>query len=124
MIVKNHPLSYLYRADDLRAFFDQYGWDQVALGYDFANGYFGREEAEAVLRIQNRVRFLYAADTLLDTFQHAQIGTGTVAFDKIAAMLHAAEFCRPTILEIVADDPEPAINASIARLDSMHWPAG
>jgi sugar phosphate isomerase/epimerase len=124
LIVKNHPLSYLYRAEDLRAFFDRYGWDQVGLGYDFANGCFGREEADAVLGIRNHVRFLYAADTPLDNFRHAQIGTGTVAFDRIAAMLHAAELCRPTILEIVADDPESAISSSIAHLESMHWPAG
>src|SRR5438552_2563497 len=50
LIVKNHPLSYLYRANDLRLFFDAFGWDQVGIGYDFANGHFAGEEPEAVLQ--------------------------------------------------------------------------
>jgi L-ribulose-5-phosphate 3-epimerase len=124
LIVKNHPLSYLYRADDLRLFFDGYGWEQVGVGYDFANGYFGGEAADAVLPIRDHLRFMYAGDTSLDTFRHAQIGTGTVAFDRIAAMLRAANLCPPTILEIVADNPQHAIAASVAHLDSVRWPAG
>jgi L-ribulose-5-phosphate 3-epimerase len=44
LIVKNHPLSFLHRADELVAFFDQYGWRSIGLAYDFANGMFGREE--------------------------------------------------------------------------------
>jgi L-ribulose-5-phosphate 3-epimerase len=123
LIVKNHPLSYLYKADDLRRFFDDYGWDQVAVGYDFANGFFGGEAADAVLSIRDHLGFVYAGDTSLDTFRHAQIGTGTVPFDRIAALLRAADVHSPTILEIVADDPEPAIAASIAHLDGVHWPA-
>ena len=49
LIVKNHPLSFLYGAADLRSFFDAYGWNQIGIGYDFANGHFGGEEPEAVL---------------------------------------------------------------------------
>ena len=124
LIVKNHPLSYLYRAEELRSFFDGYGWDGIGLGYDFANGYFGHEDAEAVLKIQDHVRFLYGGDTRLDSFQHAQIGNGNVPFAEISAMLHAADFRRPTILEIVADVADSAIDASVAYLDRIHWPAG
>jgi len=124
LIVKNHPLSYLYRAEELRSFFDGYGWDGIGLGYDFANGYFGHEDAEAVLKIQDHVRFLYGGDTRLDSFQHAQIGNGDVPFAEISAMLHAADFRRPTILEIVADVADSAIDASVAYLDRIHWPAG
>lgn len=122
LIVKNHPLSYLYRTEDLRLFFDSYGWDHVGVGYDFANGYFGREAAEAVLSIRDHLRFMYLGDTSLDAFRHAQIGTGTVPFDGITAMLRAANLCPPTILEIVADDPLQAIAASIAHLDGVRWP--
>jgi len=124
LIIKNHPLSYLYRAGDLRQFFDEYGWDQVAIGYDFANGFFGGEAADALLSIRDHLGFIYAGDTSLDTFSHAQIGTGAVPYDSIAAMLRAAELCLPTILEIVADDPEPAIAASVAYLDGLRWPTG
>jgi sugar phosphate isomerase/epimerase len=76
-----------------------------------------------MLSLRDHLRFVYAGDTSLDTFSHAQIGTGAVPFDSIAAMLRAADVCSPTILEIVADDPEPAIAASVAHLDGVRWPA-
>ena len=124
LIVKNHPLSYLYRASDLRLFFDDFGWDQVGIGYDFANGHFAGEEPEAVLQLRDHLPFLYAADTSLEVFHHAQIGTGTVAFERIATMLRGADLCLPTILEIVAEDAQRVIEASVQYLDSVQWPAG
>ena len=124
LIVKNHPLSYLYRASDLRLFFDDFGWDQVGIGYDFANGHFAGEEPEAVLQLRDHLPFVYAADTSLEEFHHAQIGTGTVAFERIATMLRGAKLCPPTILEIVAEDAQRAIEASVGHLDSVQWPPG
>jgi sugar phosphate isomerase/epimerase len=124
LIVKNHPLSYLYRANDLQLFFDAFGWDQVGIGYDFANGHFAGEEPEAVLQLRDHLAYVYAADTSLDVFNHAQIGTGTVAFERIATMLRHANVCSPTILEIVAESPQRAIDASVEHLDSIRWPTG
>jgi len=124
LVVKNHPLSYLYRANDLRGFFDTFGWDAVGIGYDFANGHFGGEDPEAVLALRDHLSFLYAADTSSDAFQHAQVGTGAVPFETIAALLRRAEMCVPTILEIVSDDPALAIDASVEHLDGVRWPIG
>ena len=122
LIVKNHPLSYLHRANDLRLFFDAFGWDQVGIGYDFANGHFASEKPEAVLQLRDHLLFMYVADTSLDVFTHAQIGTGTVPFEAIATMLREANLCAPTILEIVAENPQLAIDASVERLESSRWP--
>jgi L-ribulose-5-phosphate 3-epimerase len=122
LIVKNHPLSYLYRANELRSFFDEFGWDHIGIGYDFANGHFAGEEPEAVLELREHLSLLYAADTSRNTFLHAQVGTGTVPFETIAAMLRDANIRLPTILEIVADDPQIAIDASVGYLDSVRWP--
>jgi L-ribulose-5-phosphate 3-epimerase len=124
LVVKNHPLSYLYRAKELRSFFDTFGWEHICIGYDFANGYFGGEEPEAVLELRDHLSFLYAADTSADSFRHAQIGTGAVPFDRIATLLRAADVRLSTILEIVADDPEMAIDASVGHLDGIRWPIG
>jgi len=123
LIVKNHPLSYLYRANELRQFFDAFGWEQVGIGYDFANGHFAREAAEEVVQLREHLSFMYAADTTLDTFCHAQIGTGTVPFEAIAAMLRDAGISLPTILEIVAENAHVAIDASVRHLDSVAWPS-
>lgn len=123
LIVKNHPLSYLYRANELRHFFDAFGWEQVGIGYDFANGHFAGEAAQEVLQLRDHLSFMYAADTKLDTFCHAQIGSGTVPFEAIAGMLREAGISLPTILEIVAENAQVAIDASIRHLDSVAWPS-
>lgn len=123
LIVKNHPLSYLYRANELRQFFDAFGWEQVGIGYDFANGHFAGEAAEEVVQLRDHLSFMYAADTTLDTFSHAQMGTGTVPFEAIAGMLHDAGISLPTILEIVAENAQVAIDASVRHLDSVGWPS-
>jgi len=123
LVVKNHPLSYLYHAQDLRQFFDAFGWEQIGLGYDFANGHFAGEAPEAVLGILDHLSFLYAADTSKERFEHAEIGTGSVAFGAIASLLRRAGVGAPTILEFVTDDPQPVIDASIKYLDAIRWPA-
>jgi len=122
LIVKNHPLSYLYRARDLRQFFDAFGWEQIGLGYDFANGHFAGEAPQAVLDLLDHFAFFYAADTPTERFDHAEIGTGTVAFDAISKLLQGAKACPPTILEIVAEHPQSAIDASVEYLDGVRWP--
>jgi L-ribulose-5-phosphate 3-epimerase len=122
LIVKNHPLSYLYRAQDLRQFFDAFGWEQIGLAYDFANGHFAGEEPQAVLCLWGHLSFLYAADTSVERFDHAEIGTGTVAFDAISKLLQGAKPCPPTILELVAEHPQSAIDASVEYLDGVRWP--
>jgi hypothetical protein len=37
-------------------------------------------------------------------------------------MLREADLCAPTILEIVAQNPQLAIDASVERLESIRWP--
>jgi sugar phosphate isomerase/epimerase len=122
LIVKNHPLSYLYRAQDLKEFFDVFGWEQIGLAYDFANAHFGGEQPQAVLSLWDHLSFLYAADTSTERFEHGEVGKGTVPFDAIAKMLHSAGSCPPTILEIVSTQPLSAIAASIDCLDKICWP--
>ena len=124
LIVKNHPLSYLYRVGELLDFFKRYGWEQIGLAYDFANGFFGREDAEAVLAVQSHIQFFYAADTTLDEFQHAQVGTGIVPYNNIAAMLNSAGLFRQTILEIICPTPDSALEESVLHLDGLKWQAG
>jgi sugar phosphate isomerase/epimerase len=115
-------LSYLYRAQDLRQFFDAFGWEQIGLAYDFANGHFAGEEPQAVLDLWDHLLFLYAADTSTERFDHAEIGTGTVAFDAISKLIQGAKVCPPTILELVSEHPQSAIDASVKYLDRVHWP--
>lgn len=125
LIVKNHPLSYLHRADKLVAFFDHYGWSALSLGYDFANGAFGREDPyEALHCAATHLRLVYAADTGLDTFRHGEVGTGVVEFSNIAKSLRSLGYARETVLEILDEDPDRALSHSIAHMQELGWPAG
>jgi sugar phosphate isomerase/epimerase len=116
-------LSYLFFARDLRLFFEGYGWEQIGIGYDFANGHFAGEAPVEMLQLRDHLTFVYAADTSPEVFRHAQVGTGTVAYESIAATLRRANVHSPTILEIVAADAQRAIDASVDHLDSIQWPA-
>ena len=123
LIVKNHPLSYLHRAADLVSFFDGYGWERIGIGYDFANGYFGREDPREALQVLNsRIKLIYAADSGLDEFRHDPVGAGAVRFNDIAETLRASGYRGDTVLEILADDPDRALAASVAQLESHAWP--
>jgi L-ribulose-5-phosphate 3-epimerase len=125
LIVKNHPLSHLHRTDKLVAFFDQYGWSALGIGYDLANGAFSREDPhEALDCVASHLRLVYAADTGLETFRHGPVGTGTVEFANAAKSLRSLGYAGETVLEIVDDDPDRALSHSITCLQEFGWPAG
>jgi hypothetical protein len=46
-----------------------------------------------------------------------------VPFEPIAGMLRDAGVSLPTILEIVAENAQVAIDASVRHLDSVAWPS-
>lgn len=123
IVVKNHPLSFLYMVPDLLGFFDAYGWDRIAIGYDVANGTFGREEPQAALTaLSARLRLVYAADTPLDTFRHLAVGNGTVPFRKISETLCAIGYAGETVLEILDGDADHSLAASVRALTAVGWP--
>jgi predicted dehydrogenase/sugar phosphate isomerase/epimerase len=123
LIVKNHPLSYLYHAADLVTFFDAYGWERIGIGYDFANGHFGREDPLEALRLLNsRIKLIYAADSGLDAFRHDPIGSGVVRFNDIAGALRAIGYRGDTVFEILTDEPDHALATSVGQLETHAWP--
>lgn len=123
VLVKNHPLSFLHRSDDLVTFFDSYGWDHIVLGYDFANGFFGKEDSlVALANLADRLGVVYAADTTAVDFEHSAVGTGAVRFPEIAQALRQRQYTGPTVLEIVSQAPDASIDQSVAYLDNINWP--
>jgi L-ribulose-5-phosphate 3-epimerase len=124
LIVKNHPLSWLYSGDDLLAFFNRYGWDNLSLAYDVANAVYAGEDVVATLpSLLSHLGAVYAADTPLEEFRHDPAGGGAVPFAHIAQALTAVGYDGPTILEIVASEPDSAILHTVSWLDQASWPA-
>lgn len=123
LIVKNHPLSWLYSGDDLLAFFSRYGWANISLGYDVANAIYAREDVlDTLPRLAGHLAAVYAADTPLEEFRHDSAGGGAVPFAPIAQALAAVGYDGPTILEIVAHDPDSALLHTVSCLDQASWP--
>ena len=122
LIVKNHPLSYLYRATDLRLFFDAFGWDTSALAttlrMDIRQAKSSKRCCNSAITCCSCMRPIRRAT---NSSMLRWYGNSTV--EAIATMLRTADLCPPTILEIVAEYPELAIDASVKRLDSVRWPA-
>jgi L-ribulose-5-phosphate 3-epimerase len=117
LLVKNHPLSWLYRGADLLAFFDDYGWSNVGLGYDVANALYGRESAPDVLPgLAEHLSAVYVADTPVEEFRHDRVGAGAVQFAPIASAIAAISYRGPIIMEIVSSQPDAAISQSVSEL--------
>jgi len=124
LIVKNHPLSWLYRGEDLLAFFNRYGWESIGLGYDVANAVYGRDDVVGTLpRLAGHLAAVYAADTPLDEFRHDPPGGGAVDFSLMARALAAVGYGGPTILEIISPDPDSALLNAVSLLDESAWPS-
>jgi L-ribulose-5-phosphate 3-epimerase len=124
LIIKNHPLSWLCKGKDLVAFFSNYGWDHVGVGYDVANAVYGRESVVDTLpRLAGHLSALYAADTPLDEFRHNPAGDGAVPFASIAKALAAVGYGGPTILEIVSPEPDAALLHTVSELHQAFWPS-
>jgi sugar phosphate isomerase/epimerase len=124
ILVKNHPLSWLYKGSELLAFFDEYGWSSVGLGYDVANALYGSEAAiETLPKVAKHLSAIYVDDTTLEEFRHDPIGAGAVQFAPIASVITAIGYQGPTIMEIVSSDPDAAILHSVSELEGIGWPA-
>lgn len=124
LIVKNHPLSWLYKGADLLAFFDEYGWANIGLAYDVANAAYGRESVLHTLpSIAEHLSAVYVADTPLEEFRHDEVGAGVVQFTPISAALATIGYKGPTIIEVVSPDPDRAISQSVSELERLGWPS-
>lgn len=120
LIVKNHPLSWIYKGIDLLNFFDRYGWQNIGLGYDVANAAFGADSAVHVLpKLKEHLLAVYVADTPLNEFRHDPIGGGAVSFEPIAEVLKSIDYKGPFIFEIVSNVPDKAILSSASFFQNL-----
>lgn len=120
IFIENMPVAFLPRMDDLLNALDEYGDRGIGVVYDVANGHFIKEDiAKALRSCAPRLRAIHLSDTGQDVHRHAAIGLGSVDFHVLADVLAQIEFTRRPILEIIADDPDGAIEQSAYRLDSI-----
>ena len=122
--VENMPFAFLPGIDELLAALERYGNDDIGIVYDVANGHFIGEDVPAALRrCRQRLRVVHLSDTGQDVYRHAAIGLGSVDFASLPAVLAEIGHGARPILEIIAPEPDAAIDQSAARLAQLGWPA-
>lgn len=120
--VENMPFAFLPSMGELLDALVQYGDDSVGVVYDVANGHFVREDIEAALRsCAPRLRVLHLSDTHQTLYRHDEIGMGSVNFASLPKLLAEIGFRRKPTLEIIAADPDKAIDRSAQRLLGLGW---
>jgi sugar phosphate isomerase/epimerase len=116
--VENMPFAFLPRAQELLDVLDAYdATRRIGVVYDVANGHFMQEDPAAALRAcASRLRAIHLSDTDRTVYRHAAIGSGTVNFAALPAVLEEIGFRRRPILEIITSDPDEAIERSAREL--------
>jgi len=123
LYVENMPFAFLPDAEGLMAALERYGDDRIAVIYDIANAVFiGEDPGAGLRRVQDRLKLVHLSDTPREVYRHSAIGEGVVRFAEIPPLLDQVGYRDLPMLEIIADDPDRAIRASIERLFALGWP--
>jgi len=118
--VENMPFAFLPGIRELLNALEAYGDASIGVVYDVANGHFVKEDVSASLRAcAARLRAIHLSDTDQAVYKHSAVGLGTVDFGVLPAVLSELGFARRPILEIIADDPDDAIERSARHLYSL-----
>jgi sugar phosphate isomerase/epimerase len=120
---ENMPFAFLPRANQLLTALDKYGTARIGVCYDVANAHFiGEDPCDGLAQIGARLAHVHLSDTSTTTYKHDLVGTGSVDFKAIAAMLKAMKYGNRSFLEIITDDPGRHLPDSAERLINLGYP--
>jgi L-ribulose-5-phosphate 3-epimerase len=122
IFVENMPFGFLPRIGEMLAAIEAYGDPRIGVVYDVANAHFMQEDVCAGLRAcASRLRAVHLSDTHQSLYRHDAVGLGSVDFRPIPAVLREIGFSGRPVLEIIATDPDQAIEQSVQRLVAAGW---
>ena len=120
--VENMSFAFLPAIDELLAALDTYGNDDLGIVYDVANAWFIREDlAEGLRKCARRLRLVHYSDTGQSIYRHDAVGLGTVPFAVVPPVLAEIGHRGRPMLEIIAPEPDRAIEESIAQLLALGY---
>ena len=123
LYVENMPFAFLPDAEGLMAALERYGDDRIAVIYDVANGVFiGEDPGAGLRRVRDRLKLVHLSDTPREVYRHSAVGEGVVPFAEVPPLLEEVGYRDLPMLEIIADDPDRALRASVERLFELGWP--
>jgi L-ribulose-5-phosphate 3-epimerase len=122
IVVENMPFGFLPRIDEMLAAIEAFGDRRVGVVYDVANGHFVKEDPCAGLRAcASRLKVVHLSDTNQSVYRHDAVGLGDVDFRPIPAVLAEIGFKNKPVLEIIAAEPDAAIDDSVRKLCEAGW---
>jgi len=122
IVVENMPFGFLPRIDEMLAAIEAYGDKRVGVVYDVANGHFVKEDpCEGLRACAARLKVVHLSDTNQSIYRHDAVGLGSVDFRPIPAVLAEIGFKSKPVLEIIATEPDAAINDSVSKLCEAGW---
>lgn len=122
IFVENMPFGFLPRIDEMLQVIEQYADPRIGVVYDVANGHFMKEDpCEGLRACASRLRVVHLSDTSQAVYRHDAVGLGTVDFRSLPAVLKEIGFRGKPILEIIDNNPDDAIAASVRSLENLGW---
>ena len=117
LIVENMPFAFLPAAGQVMDVLDRYGNEAIEVCYDVANGHFiGEDPQEGLRTVSARLGIVHVSDTGRSVYRHDAVGKGDVDFSQIPAAVAGTGYDKPVLLEIISDNADSDIAASIAAL--------
>lgn len=114
------PLAFLPAADEMMEALERHGDRPLGVVYDIANGVFAREDlAVGLQRVRGRLKLVHLSDTPLAVYRHAQVGMGAIPFAAVPPLLEQIGYEGLPRLEIICDQPDTEIPASVEALEAM-----
>ncbi len=122
ILVENMPFGFLPHIGEMLAAIEAFGDERVGVVYDVANGHFVKEDpCEGLRACASRLKVVHVSDTGQSLYRHDAVGLGTVDFRPIPAVLAEIGFKNKPVLEIIATEPDTAIDDSVRKLCESGW---
>ena len=124
LYLENMPFAFLPGAESLMAALERHGDERIAVVYDVANAVFiGEDPSDGLRRVRDRLKLVHLSDTPREVYRHSPIGEGVVPFAALPPLLAEVGYAGLPMLEIIAPDPDQAIQTSVQRLLALGWPS-
>ena len=124
LYLENMPFAFLPDAESLMTALERYGDERIAVIYDVANAVFiGEDPGDGLRRVRDRLKLVHLSDTPREVYRHSPVGEGVVPFAALPPLLAEVGYAGLPMLEIIAPDPDQAIQTSVQRLLALGWPS-
>jgi L-ribulose-5-phosphate 3-epimerase len=122
LLLENHHLSVVPRVSLMAAFLDRFASPHVGIAYDVANGVFAGEVlAGAIATCGEFLGQVHLSDATAERWDHGAIGSGSIDFVAVAALLREHGFAGTSIVEVVSQQPDQDMRQAWASLRANGW---